>query len=377
MQTIKDKDNPAQGAEAADPLAARDARWRAVGKRDPRADGHFVFADLTTGIYCRPSCPARAPKRENVTFFETAAAAERAGFRACKRCRPNGIDPMSEIISKMHMACRQIEEAETDPSLRALASDAGLSPAHFNRTFKKIIGVTPKQYALAKRSRNLGEALRDPDTEVTAAIYDAGYSTGSRFYETAQARLGMRPGAYKSGGRGETIRYGSGRSTLGPALVAATAKGICAILFADDEDKLSADLKHLFPSANLERADRGSDFDRWIKITLAYIEQTQSDFPLPLDIRGTAFQERVWRALRRLTPGETVSYGELARRIGHPKAARAVAGACAANRIGVAIPCHRVIRNDGSLSGYRWGAGRKRVLLAREKQAKGRPVKTD
>jgi AraC family transcriptional regulator, regulatory protein of adaptative response / methylated-DNA-[protein]-cysteine methyltransferase len=347
-------------------FATPEARWQALLGRDPAADGHFVAAITSTGIYCRPICPARKPKRENVRFYPTPAAAEAAGFRACKRCRPNQASAGGRHAAAVADACRMIAEAEEPPSLEALARSAGMSRFHFHRVFKQATGLTPKGYATSLRAARLREGLAGSAT-VTAAIYDAGYNSSSRFYAKSSQVLGMTPTAFRAGGAGTTIRFAIGESSLGAILAAASDRGVCAILLGDDPQALLRDLQDAFPKADLLGGDR--DFEQWMAEVVGFVEQPALGLDLPLDIRGTAFQQRVWRALSEIPVGATVSYAELAGRIGLPKAARAVARACAANGIAVAIPCHRVVRSDGALSGYRWGVERKRRLLAREAAA--------
>ncbi len=352
------------------PGAARDwtdeaDRWHAVRTRDASADGRFCFAVKTTGVYCRPGCGARLPRRDNVVFYDSNADAEAAGYRPCKRCRPGAPSTDERHAALVAAACREIETAEREPALRRLAAAAGLSPHHFQRVFKRIAGVTPKQYALATRAGRLKHELRRGGS-VTDAIYASGHGASSRFYGSAGPRLGMTATAFKDGGRGVTIRYACGRSWLGPILVAATERGICAILIDDERRRLVADLERRFPRAVLEQAEPGSGFEDWVSRTVAFLERPANRFDLPLDVQATAFQERVWRALLTIPPGHTASYGEIARRIGRPNAARAVARACAANPVAVAIPCHRVVREDGGPGGYRWGGERKRRLLERE-----------
>jgi AraC family transcriptional regulator of adaptative response/methylated-DNA-[protein]-cysteine methyltransferase len=343
---------------------ARDEhRWQAVKRRDPAFDGEFVFAVRTTGIYCRPSCASRPAKRENVSFFSTGAEAETAGYRPCKRCRPDRLgapDPQMEAVSQ---ACAQIEQAEEAPRLAELAAGAGLSPYHFHRVFKAITGVTPKAYAAERRARRAADKLRTAET-ITEAIYDAGFNSSSRFYESTDARLGMTPGAVRRGGAGVLIRFAVGEASLGAVLVAATDKGVCAILLGDDPHALVRDLQDRFPNADLQGGD--ADFERMVAEVVGLVEAPGQRLDLPLDIRGTAFQQRVWAALTAIPPGKTATYKEIARVIGQPKAARAVAQACGANPLAVAIPCHRVVRSDGDLSGYRWGVERKRKLIDRE-----------
>ncbi len=348
-------------------LSATDAqRWAAVLERDASADGIFYYGVLSTGIYCRPSCAARRPRRENVRFYATPAAAERDGLRPCKRCRPDGLGPSQQQAAIIARCCRLIDQAETMPTLAALAGAARLSRFHFHRLFVRVTGLTPKAYAAAQRARRLRERLLHAPS-VTGAIYDAGFNSNSRFYEGSGAALGMTPGAYRRGGEGARIRFAVGDCSLGAVLVAATERGVCAILLGDDPDRLLRQLQDRFPKAQLIGADRG--FKRLIAAVAGLVEHPARGLDLPLDLRGTAFQYRVWQALRRIAPGTTVSYAELARRLGAPRAARAVGAAVAANVLAVAIPCHRVIRSDGSLCGYRWGVARKRALLERE----GRP----
>lgn len=342
------------------------ARWAAVQRRDPAADGHFLFSVATTGVYCRPSCAARPARRENVAFHADPAAAEAAGFRACKRCRPDGPSPAQQRAAAIAKACRLIDDAEELPDLDTLAAAAGMSRFHFHRVFKGVTGVTPKDYATAKRSERVQDALA-AGAGITEAIYEAGYNANSRFYAEAPARLGMRPSAYRDGGRGAAVRFAVGRCSLGDILVAATDKGVCAILLGDDPDALVRDLQDRFPNAELIGAD--ASFEATVAQVVGLVDAPTHGVELPLDIRGTAFQQQVWDALRRIPPGRTVSYAELAAAVGRPSAVRAVAQACASNALAVAIPCHRVVRSDGSLSGYRWGVERKRELLAREREA--------
>lgn len=340
-----------------------DERWEAVVRRDPRADGAFVYAVQTTGVYCRPSCGARLPRRENVRFFATGREAEQAGFRACKRCRPDGPSLAERRAEAVRRACRAIADADGPPRLEALARAVGMSPHHFHRVFKAATGVTPRAYAAARRAervrRGLGQAA-----SVTDAVYDAGFGASSRFYAAADEILGMAPSRFRQGGRGEAIRFAVGQCSLGAILVAATERGVCAILLGDDAEALVRDLQDRFRAAELRGGD--ADFEGWVAAVVGLVESPAAETNLPLDVRGTAFQQRVWQALRLVPPGTTASYGEIAARIGAPRSARAVAGACAANPLAVAIPCHRVVARDGSLGGYRWGIERKRALLRRE-----------
>ena len=342
----------------------REAAWReAVRRRDRAFDGAFVFAVKTTGVYCRPSCASRPAKRENVSFFLTGEAAERAGFRACKRCRPEKLGAPDPQVEAVRRACERIASAEEAPSLADLAARAGLSPFHFHRVFKKVTGVTPKAYAAQMRARRAADKLRTAET-VTEAIYDAGFNSSSRFYETAAARLGMTPTAVRRGGQGTVIRFAIGQASLGAVLVAATDKGVCAIMLGDDPDALARALQDRFPRAELIGGDE--KFERTVAEVVGLVEAPGQRLDLPLDIRGTAFQQQVWEALRAIPPGRTATYAEIAEAVGRPRAVRAVAQACAANPLAVAIPCHRVVRTDGDLSGYRWGVERKRKLLDRE-----------
>lgn len=345
--------------------ATEAARWEALVGRDPHAGGAFLYGVTTTGVYCRPGCSSRLPNRENVRFFDTAEQAERAGFRPCKRCTPNGASRQQEQRASVVRACQIIEGAETPPTLAELAHAVGLSPSHLHRTFKRLVGVTPKQYAMEVRAARVRGHL-EKDARVTDAIYEAGYASSSRFYEDAAGTLGMKPSAYQEGGPGARIRYAVARCDLGWVLVAATDAGICAIDLGDRADAMVAALRERFSGA--EQVVNDAHLGAWMARVLALLEAPRNGLDLPLDIRGTAFQRRVWMALREIAPGTTASYGEVAARIGQPKAARAVARACANNPIAVAIPCHRVVRSDGGLGGYRWGEERKRALLARERQ---------
>jgi AraC family transcriptional regulator of adaptative response/methylated-DNA-[protein]-cysteine methyltransferase len=343
-----------------------DTCWRAVQRRDRAADGTFVYSVRTTGVYCRPSCAARLPRRQNVAFHKSCADAERAGFRPCKRCRPNEPALVEAHATAGARACRVIEEAEEVPSLETLAQAAGMSRFHFHRVFKAITGVTPKAYAAGDRARRVREELSTRQT-VTEAIYGAGFNSNGRFYAAAPSLLGMTPTQFRSGGSGNVVRFAVGQCSLGAILVAATTKGVCAIELGDDPEALVRALQDRFPKARLVGGDE--TFERLVAKVVGFVEAPARGLDLPLDIRGTAFQQRVWTAIRDIPAGSTASYRELAKRIGAPKAVRAVAQACGANGIAVAIPCHRVVRTDGSTSGYRWGVARKRALLAREKAA--------
>ncbi len=354
----------ATGTDRRAPAFASDTeRWEAVVHHDPRADGTFWYAVRTTGVYCRPSCPARPALQKNVSFHASCAAAEQAGFRACKRCRPNEVAPAERRAAVVAAACRAIDEAEEAPGLGELAQAAGMSRFYFHRVFKATTGITPKAYADAQRARRVRDGLPHSDT-VTEAIYSSGFNSNGRFYERAGGLLGMTPTAFRAGGHGAAIRFAVGQCWLGAILVAATERGVCSILLGDDPEALLRDFQDRFPAAHLIGGDRS--FETLIATVVGFVAMPVKGLDLPLDIHGTAFQQRVWQALRDIPAGTTASYRDVARRIGRPAAARAVAQACAANRLAVAIPCHRVVSTDGSLSGYRWGIDRKRALLARE-----------
>lgn len=343
-----------------------DPRWAAVVGRDPVADGRFFYSVRTTGVYCRPTCPSRHAKPQNVEFHATAAEAERAGFRACRRCKPDQVSMTAAHAAMVSELCRYIETAEQTPTLAKLARRAGMSTFHFHRVFKSITGLTPKAYGAAHRAQRIQRELKRSDT-VTGAIYDAGYSSSGRFYEQADQLLGMTPSRYRSGGADTEIRFAIGECSLGSILVACSRRGICAIMIGDDPQALARELQDRFQKARLVGGD--VEFDQWVAKVVGFVEQPKLGLDLPLDVRGTAFQRRVWQALRKIPVGRTVSYSDIARRVGAPKAVRAVAQAVAANPVAVAIPCHRVIRSDGALSGYRWGVERKRALLDREASA--------
>lgn len=343
--------------------ATEGERWDALRRRDGAADGHFLYSVATTGVYCHPSCAARPARPENVAFHADRTAAERAGFRACKRCRPDLPPKAEREAALVAQACRSIEAAEEAVSLDALAAEAGVSPFHFHRLFRRITGVTPKAFAAAHRTARVQQGLGSGQS-VTATIYDAGFSSAGRFYEAADGMLGMTPSAWRRGGEGEAIRYAIGDSSLGAVLVGETGRGICAILLGDTAEELSDDLRSRFPKAEIsEDGSLGSD----LAAVIAYVDRPGNGIGLPLDIRGTAFQRQVWEVLQTIPAGETRTYGEVAGMIGQPRAVRAVATACSSNRLAVAVPCHRVIAGDGGLAGYRWGIARKRALLRREK----------
>lgn len=340
-----------------------EARWKAVAARDRSSDGAFYYSVSSTGVYCRPSCPARLAKRANVRFHDTIADAEAAGFRPCKRCRPKDASLEARHVSRVASACRLIEEAEEIPNLHELARRVGLSPYHFHRVFKAATGVTPKGYAVAFRQKRVRKKL-GKSKSVTEAIYGSGFNSSGRYYADSTRALGMTPSAFREGGANADIRFAVGECYLGSILVAASDKGVCAISFGDEPGALVRDLQDSFPRARLVGGD--ADFEQLVAKVVGFVEAPKIGLGLPLDVQGTAFQHRVWVALRDIPPGSTASYAEIAKRIGDPKAVRAVAGACAANKIAIAIPCHRVVRNDGALSGYRWGVERKRALLDTE-----------
>ncbi len=340
-----------------------DPRWAAVLARDPAADGRFFYSVKTTGVYCRPSCAARAARPENVAFHATLVDAERAGFRPCKRCRPDLPVRAEQHAALVASLCRFIDSAEQPPTLDELAQRAGISAFHLHRIFKLATGLTPRAYAMARRASRVRHELARGDS-VTDAIYGAGYNSNGRFYEESNQVLGMTPTTYRAGGVDTDIRFAIGQCSLGAILVAQSGRGICAILMGDDADALAHDLQDRFPRARLIGGDAA--FERLVAQVVGLVEAPALGLNLPLDVRGTAFQQRVWQALQQVPAGTAVSYSEVAQRIGAPKSVRAVAQACGANALAVAIPCHRVVRSDGALSGYRWGVERKRALLALE-----------
>ncbi len=342
----------------------QDPRWQSVLARDSAADGRFVYAVRTTGVYCRPSCPSRRAKPANVAFYPTPREAEAAGFRPCRRCNPHGQSAAEANAALVAEACRLIAEAETPPALDELAARIGMSPHYFHRQFKAVTGLTPREWGAALRAERLRGGLRQGQGSVTAAIYEAGFNSNSRFYERSDEMLGMTATAYRQQGRDTEIRFALGQCALGAILVAESDRGICAITMGDAPEPLLREFQDRFSQARLIGAD--TEFERRVARIVGFVEAPRIGLDLPLDIRGTAFQQRVWQALRQIPVGETTSYAQIAARIGAPKAVRAVAQACAANQIAVAIPCHRVVRTDGGLSGYRWGVARKRALLDRE-----------
>jgi AraC family transcriptional regulator, regulatory protein of adaptative response / methylated-DNA-[protein]-cysteine methyltransferase len=346
---------------------ADDPRWARIVSRDKAADGHLWYSVSTTGVYCRPSCPSRTANPKNVQLHDTLESARATGFRPCKRCNPDGASIEQENAVLVAKACRIIEASEEEPSLDKLAGGVGRSPGYFHRVFKAATGVTPKEYAAAHRAKKVRQGLASGNS-VTETIYDAGFNSSGRFYERSTDMLGMTPSRYRAGGTDEEIKFAIGQATLGAILVASSKKGVAAILLGNDPNELVRNLQDRFPKAHLIGADR--DYEALVARVVAFVEKPGLGLGLPLDVRGTAFQQRVWRALQEIRLRETVSYAEIARRIGRPNAVRAVAGACAENNLAVAIPCHRVIRTDGSLSGYAWGVERKRALLEREKSHK-------
>jgi AraC family transcriptional regulator of adaptative response/methylated-DNA-[protein]-cysteine methyltransferase len=342
---------------------ANDPRWARIVARDRTADGHLWYSVITTGVYCRPSCPSRSANPKNVQLHNTVEEARATGFRPCKRCHPDGLSVDAKNVTIVARACRLIEKSEEEPSLADLAEAVGRSPSYFHRRFKAVTGLTPKNYAAAHRAARVREGLASGNS-VTEAIYDAGFNSSGRFYEKSTNMLGMTPSKYRAGGANEEIRFAVGETSLGAILVASSKNGVVSILLGNDPDELVRELQDRFPKAGLIGADK--DYEALVARVVGFIEAPGLGLDLPLDIRGTAFQRRVWQALQEVPIGKTVSYTEIAQRVGAPNAVRAVAGACAGNNHAVAIPCHRVVRNDGSLSGYAWGVERKQALLKRE-----------
>ena len=337
-------------------------RWNAVIRHDRQSDGRFFYSVKTTGIYCRPSCASRRPLRKNVAFHQSCADAESAGFRPCKRCQPNAPTREAQYAATIARACRLLKDTDSPRRLSLVARTVGMSPFHFHRVFKRMVGLTPKAFANAQRAERIRMTL-PKSASVTEAIYAAGYKSNSPFYAASEEMLGMTPAVFRSGGA-SIIRFAVVPCSLGSILVASSPKGICAIFLGDDPDSLKRELQDRFPKARLAGGE--GDFKKMVSLVVAFVEQPSKELNLPLDIRGTIFQKKVWDALRTIPLGKTASYAEIAKLIGKPKAVRAVASACAANSISLAIPCHRVVRSDGNLSGYRWGVERKRSLLLRE-----------
>jgi len=362
-----------------------DALWQAVQARDRGADGEFVYAVRPTGVYCRPSCPSRKPHREQVVFFPLAEAAEQRGFRACRRCRPrtaHSHDPRTQAVARI---CREIESrilsngdasgSENRLTLAALSSTAGISPHQLERAFRRVMGITPRQYADAQRMRHLKSSLRKGD-DVTTALYDAGYGSSSRLYERAPSHLGMTPATYRQGGAGMQIHYTVVASPLGRLLVGATSRGISALYLGEGDAALESALRKEYPRAEIRRDTSGSkNLAGWVDKVLAHLRGKEPQLDLPTDVQATAFQRRVWEELRRIPYGATRTYTEVAKSIGRPTAIRAVARACATNPVSVVVPCHRVVRQDGNLAGYRWGLERKLALLEHESAEKAKKVR--
>jgi AraC family transcriptional regulator of adaptative response/methylated-DNA-[protein]-cysteine methyltransferase len=351
------------------PMTDAERAWTAVLARDGRYDGRFVYAVRTTGVYCRPSCGSRRPRRGNVLFFPEPSAAEAGGFRPCRRCRPAGEradDPDARAVQR---ACRLLDDRlEAPPTLRGLGAAVGMSPWHLQRIFRRAVGLTPRAYVEAQRLARFRARLRAGET-VSRAVYAAGYGSGRAVYEGGQSVLGMTPGAYRRGGAGLRIRWTVAPSPLGLVLVAATERGVCCVQLGEDAARLGAALRHEFPAAELVPDAEG--MEAWVAAVVAHVAGEPAGDDVPLDVRATAFQWRVWTALRAIPPGHTRTYAELARELGMPQGARAVARACASNPVAVLVPCHRIVRTDGELGGYRWGLDRKAKLLARERQGKG------
>lgn len=352
------------------PTLTDEQLWQAVVSKDARFDGQFVFAVSSTGVYCRPSCPSRRAHRERVKFFELPEAAERAGFRACLRCQPQRarvLDPQVELVQRI---CRVLNSSETQTvKLAELAAHAGVSPFHLQRTFKRVMGISPRQYLAARRFGNFKAAVRKGDS-VTTALYESGFNSSSRLYEHAAEELGMTPATYSRGGRGVKITYTIVSSSMGRLLVAMTERGVCAVRMGDNDAGLKQDLVAEFPQAQIMRDDSG--LREQVQKILNHLDRNEPRLDLPLDIRSTAFQRQVWEKLRAIPYGQTVSYGDVAKALGKPGAVRAVGRACATNPVALVIPCHRVVREDRSLGGYRWGLERKKKLLESERAARGR-----
>jgi AraC family transcriptional regulator of adaptative response/methylated-DNA-[protein]-cysteine methyltransferase len=348
--------------------------WQQVLARDPKADGQFVYAVKTTKIYCRPGCPSRRPERKNVSFYPSPELARAAGFRPCLRCDPDAAKPKADPqLAAIDAVSRYLAENAGEPArLKDVAKATGVAPLTILRGFKRVLGVTPREFAKAQRLAKFKEKVRKPDATVTGALYDAGFQSSSRLYEGADATLGMTPTALKRGGQGEQIRYALAESPLGPLLVAATARGICSVAFADTPEALLNGLRAAFPKAELKQMDRELSYA--VDAVLSRLSENPSAGALPLDIRATAFQTRVWQALQAIPRGQTRTYTQIAGELGSPRSARAVANACASNPLAIVVPCHRVVGKDGSLTGYRWGVERKRTLLAIEHAPSGEPA---
>ncbi|HVL58527.1 MAG TPA: bifunctional DNA-binding transcriptional regulator/O6-methylguanine-DNA methyltransferase Ada [Burkholderiaceae bacterium] len=349
------------------PAAHEDPRWRAIRDRDRSADGRFVYAVVTTGVYCRPSCGARLPRPQNVRFLGGPDEARAAGFRPCKRCLPDDQSPPQRQAAAIAAACRMLEDSSAATPLAQVAARIGMSRYHFQRVFKSITGLTPKAYQQARRRDRMQVELQRERT-VTDAIYEAGFNSTSRFYDQVGKVLGMTPSDYRNRGSGQRIRYTVAASALGPMLVAATDRGVCAIELSDEPAELVERLRRRFGNAQLSDGD--AEFARMVAAVVDFVDQPSRGLDLPLDVKGTVFQHRVWQALQQIPLGETISYAQLALRVGQPQAVRAVARACASNPVALAVPCHRVVGSDGALRGYRWGVARKRALLERERDVR-------
>ncbi len=340
-----------------------EALWLAVQNRDPSYNGRMFYGVRSTGVYCRPTCPSRRPRRDRVAFFATCEDAEAAGFRACRRCNPRGMEPAAELVAQ---ACRLLEASEEPLRLAALAERLHVSPYHLHRTFKAATGLTPRQYAAGLRVEALKSELRSGST-VTGATYEAGFNSGSRMYESARRILGMKPSTYQKGGKDMEIQYTFADTPLGRMLVAATNRGVCAVTFGDDDTKLARALRDEYPAAAVTYCPTPADeMTAYVAVLQSHLLGQQPNLDLPLDVQATAFRLRVWEALRQVPYGETRTYTQLAEAVGQPSAVRAVASACAANPTALITPCHRIVRSDGSLGGYRWGLQRKKALLQKE-----------
>ena len=345
-----------------------DQLWQAVMAKDARFDGQFVFAVSSTGVYCRPSCPSRRAHRERVKFFELPEAAEQAGFRACLRCQPRRARVMDPQIELVQRVCRLLNSNDSESlKLAELASQAGVSPFHLQRTFKRVMGISPRQYLAARKIDNFKTLVRKGES-VTTSLYESGFNSSSRLYEHAAEELGMTPATYSRGGRGMDISYTIAASPMGRLLVAVTERGVCAVRMADNDAELEKDLRDEFPNAELKRDD--SALRESVQKIVNHLENNEPRLDLPLDIKATAFQRQVWEQLRSIPYGETVSYGDVAKALGKPGAVRAVGRACATNPVALVIPCHRVVREDKTLGGYRWGLDRKKKLLEHERREK-------
>lgn len=358
------------------PTVSDDKRWQQLIKREIAADGEFIYAVKTTGIYCRPTCPSKLAKRENIQFYDNASEAEQAGFRPCLRCRPELQKTRKKQLNEKYsalvkQACKLFEQQGNSGDFKQIAAMLKISPYHFHRIFKQVTGVTPNFYARSVKARKFVENAKK-DQSVTEAFYAAGYNSSSRFYATTMSRLGMKPKVWKEGTYMQQIKFAIAETSLGSVLVAATNKGICAIQLGDDPQHLLEELQQRFQQAELIGAD--TEFETMVAAVIQLVERPENPIDLPLDLQGTLFQERVWKALMTIPAGKTLTYQQLAEKIGAPRSVRAVASACANNKIAIAIPCHRIIRSDGSLAGYRWGIDRKHALLLREKVANLKPL---